>query len=134
MKKILIIDDDQTFQKTMTDKLISRNYIVVSAVDGEEGLQKAVSESPDLILLDIKMPKMDGITLLKKMRAVETLPHMPVLITSNLSGAENIADGVSLGVRGYIIKSNETLDTIVSEVDKTLYPDKKTEAVIHQIA
>lgn len=119
-KKILIIDDDQVFQKTMADKLTSLNYEVLSAFDGEVGLNKALSDKPDLILLDIKMPKLDGIGLLKELRAKKDLPKVPVLITSNLSGMEEISEGVTLGVSGYIVKSNETLDTIVKEVENIL--------------
>lgn len=124
MKKILIVDDDQTFQKTLSDKLTLLNYEAVTALDGKDGLEKAISGKPDLILLDLKMPKMDGVTLLKALRAKADLPQIPVLITSNSSSMENIADGVALGVRGYIIKSNESLDTIIENVEATVNPQK----------
>ena len=133
MKKILIVDDDNVFQKTMSAKLESFNYEVISAEDGEIGLEKAVKEKPDLILLDVKMPNMDGVTLLKKLRSNEAVPKMPVLITSNLSVTDNIADGVALGVRGYIIKSNETLDSLLREVEAILMPDKKVDSEIRKI-
>jgi|SRR3989344_4481971 len=120
MKKILIIDDDTTFLKAMSARLELLTYQVVTALDGEEGLSKAVSEKPDLILLDIKMPKLDGIGFLKKLRASENSPNIPILITSNLSTMDKISEGVSLGVKGYIIKSNETLDTIIKEVETIL--------------
>ncbi|MDO8569706.1 MAG: response regulator [bacterium] len=120
MKKILIIDDDATFQKAMSAKLELLTYQVITASDGEEGLTKAVSEKPDLILLDIKMPKLDGIGFLKKLRASEKVPNIPILITSNLSTIDKISEGVSLGVKGYIIKSNESLDTIIKEVETIL--------------
>ncbi|MEQ1561163.1 MAG: response regulator [Nitrospira sp.] len=125
MKKILIIDDDTTFQKTMRAKLESLNYEVSSATDGEEGLNKATTEKPDLLLLDIRMPKMDGMTMLKKLRDNKDTPQPVVFITSNMSTDDNISDGVLLGVKGYIIKSNETLDTIVREVESTLNPTNK---------
>jgi|SRR3989344_7160832 len=121
MKKILIVDDDPIFQKTMTAKLELLAYSIVSAFDGEEGLTKAQQEKPDLILLDIKMPKLDGLSMLKKLQSnKDGQTQIPVLITSNLSSTENISEGVSLGIRGYIIKSNETLDTIVKEVETIL--------------
>ncbi len=120
MKKILIIDDDQVFQKTMTAKLELLTYETASAVDGEEGLSKVVSERPDLILLDIKMPKLDGIGFLKKLRENTNAPKIPILITSNLSSIDRISEGVALGVRGYIIKSDETLDTIVKQIEDIL--------------
>jgi DNA-binding NarL/FixJ family response regulator len=101
----------------MSAKLTNLTYEVISAVDGEEGLAKAISEKPDLILLDIKMPKLDGIGLLHKLRANKDAPPIPILITSNLSDVEKISEGISLGVKGYIIKSNETLDTIVKAIE-----------------
>jgi DNA-binding NarL/FixJ family response regulator len=122
MKKILIIDDDEAFRKTMSAKLTTLTYDVITASDGEEGLAKALSEKPDLILLDIKMPKLDGLSLLKKLRADKEAPLIPVLITSNLSDIEKISEGISLGVKGYIIKSDETLDTIVKAVETVLNP------------
>lgn len=122
MKKVLIIDDDLTFQKVMSEKLEQLTYEVITASDGEEGLSKIISEKPDLVLLDIKMPKMDGIDLLKKIPENKDQPRIPILITSNLSGMDKISEGVALGVRGYIIKSNETLDTIAKQVEGILNP------------
>ena len=120
MKKILIIDDDEVFKKTLSAKLELLTYKVVWASDGEEGLTKAISEKPDLILLDMKMPKLDGIGFLKNLHADQDAPKVPILITSNISTIDKISEGVSLGVKGYIIKSNETLDTIVKEVERIL--------------
>ena len=120
MTKILIIDDDVVFQKTMATKFEEKSYEIVVASDGEEGLAKALTEKPDLILLDIMMPKLDGLGFLKKLRADENAPKIPILITSNLSAIDKISEGIALGVKGYIIKSNETLDTIVREVETVL--------------
>ena len=118
MKKILIIDDDTTFQKTITSKLKELAFDVVSAFDGEEGLSKIMSDKPDLVLLDIKMPKLDGLELLKRLRANKDAPQMPILITSNLEAVDNISEGIALGAKGYIIKSDETLETIVKDVQE----------------
>jgi len=123
-KKVLIIDDDFTFQKVMTSRLQAMSYDVVSAVDGEKGLEMAISEKPDLILLDIRLPKIEGIELLKKLRENKNVPEMPVLITSNLSTIDNVSDGVLLGIKGYIVKSDETLDTIMRQVDSILNPQE----------
>ena len=130
MKKILIIDDDIVFQKTMIAKLVPLGYEIVTASDGEEGLNKAGLEKPNIILLDIRMPKLDGISFLKKMRANKDVPQIPVIITSNLTTMDNIGEGVALGVKGYIIKSNETLDTIIKEIEAVLNPEKKIESEI----
>jgi DNA-binding response OmpR family regulator len=122
MKKILIIDDDKTFHETMLGKLIAQDFTVLSAFDGEQGLIMVQSEKPDIILLDIKMPKKDGMDFLHDLRKIKDMPIIPILITSNLSTTEQIADGISLGVAGYIVKSNETTDTIISEIKSILAP------------
>ena len=124
MKKILIVDDDPTFQKTMSDKLISLGYEVVGATDGEAGLKVAYSDKPDLILLDIKMPKLDGIGFLKELKAKKDIDPISTLITSNMGTIDQISEGIALGVKGYIIKSNETLDTIAKEVENVFKPTK----------
>lgn len=130
MKKILIIDDDATFQKTLSATLELLAYDVVSAFDGEEGLSKAVSEKPDLIILDIKMPKLDGLSLLKKLQSnKDGSEKTPVLITSNVSGMNTISEGVSLGVRGYILKSDESLDAIAKDVEAILNPKKQNDSL-----
>ena len=122
MKKILIVDDDKTFQKVLSDKLKSLNYEVVSAMDGEEGLKMALEGKPDLILLDIKMPRLDGIGFLKTLKAKKEVEPIPILITSNIGTIDQISEGIALGVKGYIIKSNETLDTIAKEVENVFKP------------
>lgn len=126
MKKIiLIIDDDEAFQKVISAKLESNNYKVLNARDGDEGFKSAVQSKPDLILLDIRMPKLDGMEFLRKLRLVKDIPEIPVLITSNLSTMDYVSEGVTLGVKGYIIKSNEKLDTIADEVEAILNPKSK---------
>lgn len=123
MKKILIIDDDHAFQKTLTEALRALSYEVESAYDGEEGLIKAQTLLPDLVLLDIKMPKLDGLAMLKELQAEKKDGEkVAVIITSNSSLLDNISEGLELGVKGYIIKSNESLATIVKTVESTLNP------------
>ena len=124
MKKILIVDDDPTFIKVIHDKLSSVGYDVSSAKDGEEGLKMALEGKPDLVLLDIKMPKLDGIGFLKALKEKKDVEPVPVLITSNLGTVDQISEGIALGVKGYIIKSNESLDTIVKEVENVFKPHK----------
>lgn len=121
MKKILIIDDDQAFQKTMTETLSALHYEVESAYDGEEGLIKARTSTPDLILLDIKMPKLDGLTMLKELQADKKEGEkISIIITSNSSSLDHISEGLELGVAGYIIKSDESLATIVKTIDSII--------------
>ena len=117
IKKILVIDDDKTFQKTMRDTLEPLGYIVSEAHDGEEGLKKVKKEKPDLILLDVVMPKLGGMEFLKVLNGNKSQAQIPVLITSNFSGANMIEEGMKLGIRGYIVKSDESLKTIVNNIE-----------------
>lgn len=124
MKKILIVDDNVFFAKTVADSLPADKYKVLMAEDGEDGLNKLESEKPDLVLLDILMPKIDGIEFLKilqskKMKNEGELP-VPIIITSNLSNMNKISEGVSLGVKGYIVKSDENLQNIVNNIEQVI--------------
>lgn len=118
MKKILVIDDDMTFVAMIKAALDPKRYTVASAGNGVEGLEKMKEYKPDLILLDIMMPKMDGMEFLKQVNEKYGEGTTPVLITSNISSLEKISEGVSLGIRGYFIKSNESLQGIVGIIDE----------------
>jgi CheY-like chemotaxis protein len=117
MKKILVIDDDMTFIAMMKASLDSEKYTVSSVGNGEQGLDAVKEDKPDLILLDLVMPKMGGMDFLKKLNEEYGAGKIPVLITSNQSSLENISEGVSLGIRGYFVKSNESLQGIAKIVD-----------------
>lgn len=118
MKKILVIDDDMTFVAMMKAALDPAKYSVSSAANGEEGLAEVASSRPDLILLDIMMPKMDGMEFLKKVNEKYGKGEIAILITSNLSSLEKISEGVELGIRGYFVKSDESLSGIVEMIDR----------------
>lgn len=120
MKKILVIDDDQFFAKTLEAALPKDKYVLVSAEDGEEGLEKLRSENPDLIILDLMMPKLDGTAFLKKLQESEDLPKVPVLVSSNLSSVKKISDVMTMGAVGYVIKSDESLQSIVQDIERVL--------------
>ena len=117
MKKILVIDDDKTFQKTIRDTLEPLGYVVAEAHDGADGLKKIEKEKPNLILLDIVMPKIGGMEFLKTLNKNKTSNQIPILITSNFSGTSMIEEGMKLGIRGYIVKSDESLKTIVNNIE-----------------
>lgn len=117
MKKILVIDDDQFFAKAIHSAMDTSKYEVITALDGDEGLKQVEKSTPDVILLDIMMPKMNGLEFLKQLNNKYGSNKIPVLITSNLSSMEKISEGVELGVRGYIIKSDESIKTIISTID-----------------
>ena len=116
MKKVLLIDDDEVFLKTVRDALSTENYEVMEAKDGKEGLQITKKEKPDLILLDVLMPEIGGMGFLKIIKQDEELNKIPILIASNLTSMSHVDEGIALGARGYIIKSNESLKTIIDTI------------------
>ncbi len=117
MKKILVLDDDLTFVTMIKASLDPARYAVESAGNGVEGLERLKESLPDLILLDINMPKMDGLTFLKEMNAAYGQGKVPVLVTSNVSSLDTIGEGVSLGIKGYFLKADESLEGIAKIVD-----------------
>jgi len=122
-KKILIVDDDKILSKILRDGLVAGGqgkYEVFSAFDGEEGFEVALREKPDLIMTDLMMPKVTGIEFLKKLRAEDWGKDIPVIMETQLSDLENMSEGMELGVKGYIIKSDYSLDTILRQVDDIL--------------
>ncbi len=112
MKNVLVVDDDMTFVAAIKATLDPNEYTVQSAGNGLEALESLKELKPDLILLDIMMPKMDGIEFLKEMNKQYGEGKTPVLITSNVSSLEKIGEGIALGIRGYFVKSNESLQGI----------------------
>jgi len=119
-KKILIVDDEAVLLNLLSSKLHQHGFNVVEARDGEEGLQKALEEHPDLILLDIIMPKMDGITVLKKLRQHDWGKAVPVIVLSNLNTAESVEKSLANGAYDYLVKIDYTLDDLVEIVKKRL--------------
>jgi len=124
MKKILVVDDDQFFPKTLGEALPADKYTLITAEDGEVGLEKLKTEKPDLIILDLMMPKLDGTSFLKKMQESPDLPKVPVLVSSNLSSVKKIGDVMAMGAVGYVIKSDESLDSIVQDIERILEEKK----------
>jgi CheY-like chemotaxis protein len=102
MKKILVVDDDSAFVESIRASLDVSQYTVASARDGAEGLKKMEEDRPDLILLDMAMPTMDGIEFLKQVNKKYGEGRTPVLITSNISTLEKISEGMELGIAGII--------------------------------
>ena len=102
MHKILVIDDEKEVTDLLRDFLSSRNYAVKTAIDGEEGLKMFDAERPDIVLLDIKMPKKDGFQFLKEVRASKK--WIPVIIISALTEPANMLKGYNLEADYYITK------------------------------
>ncbi|TSC75869.1 MAG: two-component system, OmpR family, phosphate regulon response regulator PhoB [Parcubacteria group bacterium Gr01-1014_30] len=120
MKKILIIEDDKFLRELIARKLEKEGYETPQAVDGEEGFKKVVSEKPDLVLLDLILPGIDGFELLSKIKNDDQLSRIPVIILSNLGQREDVDKGLSLGAIDYLIKAHFTPAEIIEKVKKVL--------------
>jgi DNA-binding response OmpR family regulator len=105
-KKVLSIEDDAFLSSLVSGKLIESGFSVITAGTGLDGLSKARSELPNLILLDIMLPDMGGFEILEKLKADPATSSIPVIILSNLGGRDEIERGVKLGASSYLIKSN----------------------------
>ena len=114
--KVLLIEDEKEVAELYRLKLSLDGYEVITAENGEEGLERAFSEKPDLIFLDIKMPKMDGFEALKKLRSNEKTKNVPILILSNFDEQELIEKGMTLGANEYLIKSQFTPEGISKKI------------------
>lgn len=119
-KKILIVEDDKFLGKMLSKMLEGSSYYISIASSGKEALTKAVSENPDLILLDIMLPDLDGFDILQSLKNNEATNKIPVVILSNLGQPEDVEQGRKLGVIDYIVKSDFSLDDVVKKVGKYL--------------
>ena len=120
MPKILIIEDDKFLRQLIVQKLVKEDYDVMEAIDGEDGLKKAKEGSPDLILLDLILPGIDGFEVLNQMKQENLLEKIPVIILSNLGQKEDVERGLNLGAVDYLIKAHFTPGEIIEKVKKAL--------------
>jgi len=120
MTKILIIEDDLFLRDLAYQKLQSAGFEAHQAADGEEGFKKIIEVKPDLVLLDIVLPGIDGFEILRRKKDNPEISSIPVVILSNLGQKEEIEQGLSLGAKDYLIKAHFTLDEIILKVKKIL--------------
>lgn len=116
MKTILLIEDEQALQKALTDKLEQENFKALSALNGEIGLKLAQAEQPDLILLDLILPKKDGFEVLQELKSNEQTKNIPVIVLTNLEETEHIQKILKFGANAYLIKTNYSLDEIIGKI------------------
>lgn len=120
MAKILIIEDDSLIVRMYKKIFEFEKYEVETAADGEEGLKKASSGNPTLILLDIMMPKINGIQVLKKLKADPATKKIPVIILTNLSGQTDAGTALKMGAVKYIVKSEYKPEEVAKMVKRIL--------------
>lgn len=126
MAKILIVDDDPLLVRMYQTKFEADGNTVVTASNGEEGLAKVGTEKPDIVLLDIMMPKMDGLETLRQIKASESTKKIPVIMLTNVSSSEaDSAKGLELGAVAYLVKADYIPSEIVQKVKEILSAYKK---------
>lgn len=120
MKKILFIEDEQVLVDLLKRKLVDQGYQVSVARDGEEGLAKIKEEKPDLILLDIVMPKMGGFEVMEKIKEEPALAAIPIIIISNSGQPVELSRAKELGAKDWLIKTEFDPQEVVDKVKKQI--------------
>ena len=120
MKRLLIVEDDQLMCRVYGSWFKLKGYEVETAKDGEEGLVKAASFQPDLILLDVMMPKMNGFEVLDSLKADPATKIIPVIMLTNLSGQKDMESALARGAAKYIVKSEFELDKVEKIMEETM--------------
>lgn len=124
MSKVLVAEDDKFLKQVYINKLPKEGFEVELATDGETALEKVKSFKPDLIILDIMMPKMNGLEVLEKLKESPEYKNIPVIITSNLDKNNDVKKGLDLGAVDYMIKSDVSINDIVDNIRKHLSESK----------
>ena len=123
-KIIMIVEDDSFVMDIYNTKFGQSGFEVIGALNGIEALKKMEEKKPDLILLDIVMPQMDGYEFLKVMKSKENFKNIPVILLTNLIQKEEIEKGLDLGAQDYLIKSHFTPSEVLAKVEKILSVSK----------
>jgi len=123
MKKILVVEDEIAYLKLLNSQLTQNGYQVIEAMDGKKGLEMAKSENPDLILLDIKMPVMDGMVMLKLLRKEEAGKKAKVIMLTNLDPDDKILEEVVADQPAYyFVKSDIQFNYLLDKIKELLEP------------
>ncbi len=119
-KKILVVEDEQAYQRALVDKLAIHGYEVFGANNGEEGLEKAFSMHPDLILVDVQMPKMDGIEMAKKIREDQWGKNVHIIVLTNFSDMDKLQQAMENNIFQFIIKTDIKIEDLLAKVEEAL--------------
>lgn len=118
--KILVIEDEATLLYALQAKFSLKGFKVMAALDGKTGLDLALQTKPNLILLDLLLPIVDGFEVLKKLKENEETKEIPVIIISNLDDKEKIEKGLRMGAIDYLIKADYRLDEVIEKIKKII--------------
>lgn len=119
-KKILIVEDDEAISKMLSGAMKKEGFEVLQATDGEQGLAMAIKEQPDLILMDVMMPKMNGLEMLEKLRKDKWGANAKVLILTNLTDPEHVLKAIQDKAYDFLVKSDWSMEELVKKVKEKL--------------
>lgn len=120
MSKILVVEDEAVLQKALADMLGEAEFEVVQAVDGEQAVEMAKSEQPNLILLDLVLPKKHGLEVLQAIKSDDSTKSIPVIVLTNLEDKDDISRALELGARTYLVKANYDMKEVIAKVQEAL--------------
>jgi len=124
--KITLIEDDKILSRVINEELSEAGFDVSLAYDGEEGLEVVRSKKPDLILLDLVMPKKNGFEVLEELKASKETVNIPIIILTMLGQEEEVEKGLKLGANQYVIKSQYAVTEIIDKIKDFLLHNSKT--------
>ncbi|MFA6909410.1 MAG: response regulator [Patescibacteria group bacterium] len=113
---VLVIEDDQFLRDLLRTKLEREKFFVTTAIDGPEALERLETDHPDIVLLDVILPGVDGFEILKHIKSTDRIKKVPVVLLSNLGQETDVERGKALGATDYLIKSNFTIDEIIEKI------------------
>jgi len=119
-RRILLAEDDRFLRKAAETALKRQGFVVLAAVDGEEALRMARAEAPDLLLLDLIMPKLQGFEVLRALKADAATAAIPVIVLSNLGQDSDVKQAMEAGAVAYLVKANLSLQDLVKRVGEVL--------------
>ena len=119
-KKIVILEDDLALSKSLSQTLIGEGFEVLSAVDGETGLRIINESRPDLVVLDIILPRKSGFEVMEDLSANPDLARIPVIVLTNLESSHDVNRMVELGAKFFMVKTNYSLEEIAGKIKETL--------------
>ncbi|MDO8507787.1 MAG: response regulator [bacterium] len=128
MTKILLVEDDIALREIYSARFTAEDFDVITASDGEEALTQAIQGKPDLVILDIMMPKISGMDVLDILRSTPETKNTKIIIMSALSQASDIERGKELGADAYLVKSQSTLSDVVDKAKEILARPPRGEA------
>lgn len=114
--KILLIEDEKFLRNVLERKLRDEGFEVVTAIDGNEALQKIISERPDMILLDIILPRKNGFLILEEIKKDPEFNKLPIFIISNLAQEEDINKALNLGATEYFVKAKFSVEDLINKI------------------